>query len=368
MTDATMSLPIRRDAAGLRLTGFNPRRTFGVELEIVAPSGSRRQGSLRERIAREFAARDIPLRDAGYTHRVSRSWKLVSDGSVVGSNGARGVELVSPILKGFEGLENVKKVCEALAAAGAGVNRTCGFHVHHEAKDLTVRDVNVLSRLVDRFEPVLDGLLPPSRRRGGSANYCRPFTPEERAALEKAPRKSCGLTGYAARGEGHQSSASCRLKASDRNAPACAACSVQRYRNVNLRCLHTYGTVEFRQHSGTFEFEKVEAWVVLTQGLVEKAKDGRGRKARKMKGSGDGLDNLLRAAGLRSCKPHGHVIAEENKALVRRTSKFLHERAKHWGVLDLGDRSARRVRARRVQQTAAERVASVVAAQDAQSS
>lgn len=335
------------------MTGFTDR-TFGVEVEFLTSTS-------RESVAREMRARGLAVAVEGYNHVVGSHWKLVTDGSC-------GYELVSPILSGADGLRQVRLASESLMAAGAKVDKRCGFHVHHEGKDLSVANVRTLARLVNRFKPVIDGLLPASRR---AAYFAQQFTPDELERLESATEKVCGLerSGYngsrLARGEGSASFSSCLLVRGRRGKP-CQACSCQRYRSLNLRAMHRYGTVEFRQHSGTVEADKMVGWIVLTQGLVEKAKHGRGRRPR-VEANGDGFKNLLRAAGLQDCVPHGHKVAPEWAELAKEVSSFLRKRARKFGVIALRDNSARRSREGRTtrrSRSAAERVALAVAAAD----
>lgn len=87
---------------------FSFNRTFGIELEIY--------GASRARLIAEFAAQGIRLVDEAYNHNTRNHWKVVSDSSITGENGN---EIVSPVLRGQEGIEQIKKVCIALAKAGA---------------------------------------------------------------------------------------------------------------------------------------------------------------------------------------------------------------------------------------------------------
>jgi len=106
------------------------------------------------------------------------------------------------------------------------------------------------------------------------------------------------------------------------------------------------------------------AWVVLTQGIVEKAKHGRGRRARVV-ANGDGFKNLLRAAGLQDCKPHGQKVAPEWRDLAKTVAAYWRKRAEKWGVIALTDNSARRSREGRTTsrrpRTAREAVAAALA-------
>jgi hypothetical protein len=311
----------------LRLSGLT-ERTFGIELEVLFP---RRGPTTHEGIADALRTAGVDVRHEGYNHAVRPTWKVVTDASIQGG----GFELVSPILKGEEGLKEIEKVCAALKALRCRINASCGFHVHHGAGDLDVKALRTLARLVNRFEPVVDGLLPESRRKGRNT-FVGAFSAGELEGFEKATTVRCGL-GSSGRDGGPYG---CRLRSSG---AACTACVAGRYRNLNMRALHQHGTVEFRQHSGTIEAEKIVPWILLTQGLVEKAKAGRGRQGQ-MKADGDALQGLLRHAGLTSCKPHGHVVNPDHAERAAAAVKFFRERAAHWGVVDVKVASWKRSR------------------------
>ena len=92
---------------------FNNMRTFGVELEVVVPMNvARAHRDLYAAMARAIEAAGVPCRgrDGAYDHRDETvQWKIVSDASV-GGTGYRGAEVVSPILSGAEGFEQIKTV------------------------------------------------------------------------------------------------------------------------------------------------------------------------------------------------------------------------------------------------------------------
>ena len=314
-------------AATPRMTGLTDR-TFGVELEIGFKAGGTpvTWASVKSAVLADLAAAGIEAHDETYNHVTKTWWKFVPDQSI----GYTNIELVSPILKGEAGLVAVETVCRVLKAHGVYVNETMGLHVHHGAADLSVEDCKVLARLVTRFRPIFDGLLPPTRR----ANpMCGHFTTYELAEITRAETK----VGY------HR-----------------ALSEITRYRALNFNSLARHGTVEFRQHSGSFDAAKITGWILLTQGLVEKAKNGRGRKLEgaPVAANGDGLSNLLRAAGLRTCLPHGQKVSDAAETRARATCALYLARAKKFGVINLAERSETRSRARR---TAAEAVAAAVA-------
>lgn len=207
-------------------------RSFGIELEIV----HRNQRQLRDAIR----SRGIACEIEGYNHSTRRYWKIVSDASVNG-----GYELVSPVLKGQSGLDEVKTVCEALSEVGALINKSCGFHAHFGTDDFK-ESISVWRNLYINYatlEEDIDAFMPPSRRRN---TYCaslkvRGWREKMKYAhtlveLEKAITKR------------------------------------SRYFKLNSQSYWRHGTVEFRQHSGTIEFDKIRNWLLFCARFIELSK------------------------------------------------------------------------------------------------
>lgn len=201
-------------------------RTFGIELEMIVPSAITATD-----LTREFASIGVELRSESYNHSTRPHWKLVTDGSVRPHRaGFWGIELVSPVLSGEPALEVVTKVCELLTRLGVTTNRTCGFHVHHGARDLKPKHLENLFSLYRNCERAIDTLMPLSRR--ANANYfCKSLKQKSVAMLQH-----------------------------------------DRYHKVNLSSMSRHGTVEIRHHSGTVSAEKVVSWIRLTQAMVERSK------------------------------------------------------------------------------------------------
>lgn len=206
-------------------------RKFGVEMEVV--------GCDRYDLERELRARGLAVYNSGYTHQVMSSWKIVTDASVMG-----GYELVSPPLKGRAGLDQLKKACAALDAAGARVNRSCGLHVHHDVSDLDTRAFGRLFRAWSNNQRNTDGLVAASRR---GSQWARPLTAAEVLTAES-------------------------LTSVDRTTAARHFGYVDRYRSLNVAAFPRYGTVEVRQHQGTINFKKIAAWIALGQAFCKLAK------------------------------------------------------------------------------------------------
>ena len=207
-------------------------RTFGIELEIVHSNKTK----LRKAILRRGIACSIE----GYNHITRRHWKIVTDASVHG-----GYELVSPVLKGAEGLNEVKLVCEALEEVGAIINKTCGFHAHFGTDDFkdTIKVWRNLYINYATLESDIDAFMPPSRRNN---IYC----------------KTLKVSNWKEKMQSAQTLVDLERVITGRN----------RYFKLNSQSYWRHGTVEFRQHSGTIEFEKIKNWLMFCARLIELSK------------------------------------------------------------------------------------------------
>jgi hypothetical protein len=219
-------------------------RTFGVEIEFIV-NGARSESAAQEVALVALRNAGIPVQLEGYNHSTREHWKIVHDGSVGGSTGAVGGELVSPILKGEEGLETLRKVVRALAAAGVTVDRTCGLHVHVGARDLKPTEIMSVVQRYAKHESTMDAHMPESRRRN---NCC------------------------------HVRSLGGHLTNNDRISKVQSVSSVEdlvrffsyeRYLKVNVQSYARQGTIEFRQHSGSVNASKIVNWVLFCTNFVD---------------------------------------------------------------------------------------------------
>jgi len=215
--------------------GFNQNRTFGVEIEFFLKEGDRQQAI--DKVLRALSDNGIQAQWEGYTHRTTRHWKLVYDSSVR----YEGLEIVSPILKGTEGLAEMKLVTNALNEAGAKVDRSCGIHVHHDATDFTLKSFKNIYGMYARYEDTIDSMVSNSRR-GYNNNMCK--SPSTNLEILKTATSVDEIIG---------------------------SIYHDRYVKLNCQSFRRHGTIEFRQHQGTTSFEKLQAWVVLTQMMVERS-------------------------------------------------------------------------------------------------
>ena len=216
-------------------------RRFGVEIEFLSTVTT-------EQVLMSLRSAGINAEFEGYTHRTTPHWKIVSDGSC-------GYELVSPVLEGEAGLEEVRVAAAALEATGAKVDRRCGLHVHFDARSMSLKAIKNLFKLWLKFEDVLDTFQPASRR-GNANQYCQ-------TNLSYEPIGAGDHRGQCSRMFGKIDA--CR---SIEEMKALYPC---RYRKLNIHSYFRHQTLEVRHHAGTTCPEKITNWVRLMARLFDAA-------------------------------------------------------------------------------------------------
>lgn len=189
--------------------------TFGVEIECLIPVAN------APAVGGYHCGVQVAALPAG--------WNAQRDGSIRTRRGMVGVEIVSPVLQGAEGVRQLKAACEWLASIGAAVNKSTGLHIHVG----TAKDDATLRRIVTvaaNFEKAIYAATGTKARERGC--FCR--------TVQQSQNHRDGRFAYATR-----------------------------YHVLNVLTQHD--TVEFRAFAGTINFTKIVAYVRLCIGLVERA-------------------------------------------------------------------------------------------------
>ena len=220
----------------LNCPDFSERR-FGIEIEFLTHTkieGRQRQ-LYQGTVVSTLNSNGVACAYEDYNHEVRTHWKLTTDSSC-------GWELVSPPLSGIEGLEEVAKVCDILERKlNIEVDQSCGLHVHVEADELTYEDIkNVVLRYA-LHEKTIDSFMPKSRR-----DYNNYYCLSIRHALNNNEFKKAKTIQNLSRYMGNE-----------------------RYSKINLQSYVRYGTVEFRQHSGSVNDEKICNWIKFCVEFVD---------------------------------------------------------------------------------------------------
>ena len=148
---------------------INENETFGVEIEaIITPDedDNYRDRSELATFLREVTG--VEVYQEGWNTETRSYWKVIYDGSVEGRG--EDAEVISPPLKGEEGMHEVNMVVNAMEAFGMEVNSSTGLHVHHDAKELLSSELAMMVQFYSFYEGIIDTFQPLSRR-GRNACY-----------------------------------------------------------------------------------------------------------------------------------------------------------------------------------------------------
>jgi hypothetical protein len=208
---------------------FNKK--FGIEIESYAVPKNKLLQALR--------LAGINVEDEAYNHNTRPHWKIVSDSSI---NGDNTFELVSPPLQGQSGLDEVKIVSQVLTRLGAKINKTCGMHVHFEAINFDLQQWKNIFINYANLETTIDDFMPQSRR-ANNAKYCQSII-----KYKTAIANATAITDF-------------------------KNIMTGRYYKINPQSFSRHKTIEFRQHCGTIEFEKIEKWILFLHNLIDYSKN-----------------------------------------------------------------------------------------------
>ena len=199
--------------------------TFGVEIECLVAANLMRESATRN---------EMPFQYEGYNHVDNNHYyKFVSDSSIRGENP---IECVSPVLTGKAGMKSLENCCKALNEAGAQLNISTGLHVHIGAANLSDEAYINVFKNYQKLERVIDTFMARSRRANNS-QWCR--TLQGRNFMWCTTKSDIFDT-----------------------------MNGDRYFKVNACSYARHKTIEFRQHQGSTDFEKISNWVNFCAKLV----------------------------------------------------------------------------------------------------
>lgn len=199
--------------------------TFGVEIECLVAASLMRESATRNA---------MPFQYEGYNHVDNNHYyKFVSDSSIRGENP---IECVSPVLTGKAGMKSLENCCKALNEANAQVNVSTGLHVHIGAQNLSDEAYVNVFKNYQKLESVIDTFMARSRRANNS-QWCRTLQGKDFSWCTTKSDIYDEMNG-------------------------------NRYFKVNACSYARHQTIEFRQHQGSTDFEKISNWVNFCAKLV----------------------------------------------------------------------------------------------------
>lgn len=227
---------------------------YGVEIEFLGITREAAAEIVADFFGTGYFYEGGDLKERDIADSDQRIWRVVRDASIEAYSDEEQCELVTPILT-YPDLEILQQVVAKLKAAGASVNKSCGLHIHVDAKRFTPQAVFNLVTLIGSREQLLYRALgiPKDRMR-----YCKRINDElVQTIVEKKPesleelRRNWYLESPYETVEGKYHST--------------------RYHGLNLHAMFTKGTVEFRLFNSTLEVSEVKAYVQFVLALSNQA-------------------------------------------------------------------------------------------------
>jgi hypothetical protein len=189
--------------------------TYGIEIETTIPRG----------------ALDVGSYHGGAAIPGLPGWTAKSDSSIRAGRGRQGCEFVSPVLKGADGIRQVKAAVAFIKSIDGRVNASCGVHVHVGFNKTDTDASQRLATLVANFEKAIFATTGTRNRENGG--FCRPL--QRYGNVNDALRVAGG----------------------------------NRYHVCNFAT--NKPTVEFRAFSASLDDKKIVSWIMLSVGVVERA-------------------------------------------------------------------------------------------------
>ena len=223
-------------------------RRFGVEIECGHPGG-------REHVTAAMQAAGFPF--ASYERG---GWDVGFDGS--------GVEVRTTILQGKDGFRELKRIFKLLNDEGCYVTTRDGMHVHHDAPELRTNPKLVI-KLIDDFlasRGALTEVIAPRRVRNYGA--CPQWHPEHIAAIRRWAEQS-ERPNPSYRPNSRYAMERTRVLPVTADMPRFG-----RY-DLNTDALREHGSIEWRLHEGSLNYDQAEAWIMLVQKFMHRAINGK---------------------------------------------------------------------------------------------
>ncbi len=181
-------------------------------------------------------------------NKVCDRWSapIVEDGSLP----TGGFEICTSPASGDEYTRQIEQIGKAIEEAGGAVNRTCGMHVHIDARDFSYYDLRRLIKLYARIEDHLFLLVPHWRR---NSTYCTPCGElyEDAVLAGNMPKDS------------KKNITKALYDKTDTRGKRDHKYHSARYSALNIHSWFYRGTIECRLFPGTVNVLNIQQWGIL---------------------------------------------------------------------------------------------------------
>lgn len=186
-----------------------------------------------------------------------------------------GREFVTNPANGDELFNKLQVLSSFLVKKRCLTNKSCGFHVHYDARNLDETTIKKIYTVLSVFQETFYNMLPPSRK---ESRYCRP--------VKDNYRKLFGTKFDYFWYDCEETKLLTNMKVDKYNAT--------RYVGINFHSLAQHNTVENRMHSGTINFVKIRNWILINQILIDYAVNSDWKSIFKLNGSLEQLNRIIR--------------------------------------------------------------------------
>lgn len=227
---------------------------YGVEIEFLGITREAAAEIVADFFGTGFFYEGSILNERDIADKEHRIWRVVRDASIDAYSDEEQCELVTPILQ-YQDLEVLLGLVERIQESGGKVNRSCGLHIHVDAKEFTPQAIVNLVILIGSREQILYKALgiPKDRMR-----YCKRINDELVATI--LAKKPESLEQF--RKDWYQESP---------YEVVAGKYHSTRYHGLNLHAMFTKCTVEFRLFNSTLNPAEVKAYVQFILALCKKA-------------------------------------------------------------------------------------------------
>ena len=176
------------------------------------------------------------------------SFRRSYDGSI---DGEHGCEYISKPMNGDQLFHEIDEMGDYLWNEGYHMNRSCGLHIHIDARDLFYKELKGIMLVIKSFEDTIFNILPKSRSK---TNWCKKLPMTKESIMQIHSDSDFIASWYDYCGE----------------YPSMDKYNDSRYHGLNLHARVYLGTIEFRYHSGTNNKTKIKNWITICQSIVQK--------------------------------------------------------------------------------------------------
>jgi len=220
----------KTDLDKLEKKDFEFNRNFGIEIEGFSLLTRKDIAEIVQ--AEGLACAAVPWNSST---RVFDSWAITTDGSIKdlprGMPESKGYEINSPILVGEEGLRDLRVLLDVIRNPKKmrgnifRTNKTCAVHVHIDRSGISLDKLEIILQVYRHYEDEINLIFPMSRIEPSGKDFSKDL---KRVSLEKV------MGGY-------------------------------KYVSVRV----TDGTLEFRKHGATTNYEKIYRWIQIISLLID---------------------------------------------------------------------------------------------------